>query len=102
MSAPITPLGMQDGRYLVRDANGQARSLSSQEIGRRGVLRSLFYDGGEWLRAAFPLEKPIQIRTPTGKLIWTHRVVDFDLSKARDWIVNECVRLGRVAQVGGV
>ncbi|MFW7267518.1 hypothetical protein ACMAUO_06050 [Gluconacetobacter sp. Hr-1-5] len=84
------------------DMNGQSRALSPQEVGMRSTLMSLFYGDDKWLRATFPMEKPVKIRGPHGKLLWTRRVVDFDLSKARDWIVSECVRRDRVAHAGGV
>lgn len=100
MSAPVTPLGLKDGQYLISDAAGQPRAFGPRQI-RRADLLSLFFGDDKWLRATFPLERPVKIRGPGGKLIWTRRTVDFDLSKALDWISRECVKRGRVAHAEG-
>ncbi|GFE98108.1 hypothetical protein [Gluconobacter sp. Gdi] len=100
-ACPITPLGMGDGLYLIRDAAGDERTLLPRQIDNRHIVMSLFLGDDTWLRQNFPKYAHVYAKNPDGSVIAESRIVDFNREQASDWIANACFNAANAAFAGG-
>lgn len=100
-ACPITPLGMRDGLYLIRDAAGTERTLLPRQIDNRHNVISLFLGDDTWLRQNFPKHTFVRCTNTDGSLTDESRIVDFSRKQASDWIANACLNAANAAFAGG-
>lgn len=95
-ACPITPLGMRDGLYLIRDAAGDERTLLPRQIDNRHNVMSLFLGDDTWLRQNFPKYANVHTKNPDGSVIGVNR------KQASDWIASTCSNAANAAFAGGM
>ena len=100
-ACPITPLGMRDGLYLIRDAAGAERTFLPRQIDNRHNVISLFLGDDPWLRQNFPRYAHVHTKTPDGSVIAESRIVDFNREQASDWIASACSNAANAAFAEG-